>query len=135
MTSKYSYNMSTVKSFAAAFAATFPQPIDRAILVALQASEKELRYEELRRLVGNPRPQTFQYAMDRLMAHAMVSRRLEPHGKSNWSHYKPTTRGAKVASIWIDIAYGRSPTGLSQQENEAVRDVLLGHLDEASVAA
>lgn len=129
----HSYNMSSVKPFAAAFAATFAQPIDRAILIALQESGKELRYEEMRRLLGGPKPQTFQYALDRLMAHAMVSRRLEPHGKSHWSYYQPTTRGAKVASTWMGIADGRTPRGLSKPEIAAVRDVLLGHLENEPV--
>lgn len=122
----------SAERFPQAFQATFANPIDRAILVSLHQVGREVRYEELRRLLGSPPPQTFQYALDRLMGRACVARRLQPHGKAHASFYSPTELGLKVARTWSAMAEGQEPEGLRKDEREALRNVLLGHVNDAA---
>lgn len=117
--------------FASAFDAVLAKDIDRAILVALRNADRELRYEELRRAVGSPRPQTFQYALDRLMKRACVARRLEPRGAHHASHYRTSSRGAEIATLLIWLAKGGSrPAGIDPDHLGAARRVLLGAPDD-----
>lgn len=91
--------------FLEAFNEALAHDLDRAMLIELLEADREVRYEELRRSVGSPKSQSFQYALDRLMDHAMVNRRLEPWGEQRYKTLlSPTARGTKVARILQGLA-------------------------------
>lgn len=113
--------MSKISRFAIAFEKVLSKDLDRGILVSLHEAGKELRYEELRRVLGSPHPQTFQDALDRLMRLACVARRLEPVKEYHRAYYRPTSRGYEIASILIRLA----------QEGGFPEDLKPGHLDDA----
>lgn len=119
--------MSKISGFAICFAKVLSKELDRGILVSLHEAKKELRYEELRRVLGSPHPQTFQDALDRLLQHACLARRLEPVNEYHRAYYRPTRRGYEIASVLIQLAQeGGFPEDLKPTCLEDVKRVLLG---------
>lgn len=91
--------------FLKAFNEVLAHDLDRAMLIAMLQAEREVRYEELRKSVDAPPSQSFQYALDRLMDHALVNRRLEPWGEERYKTLlSPTARGMKVARTLEGLA-------------------------------
>lgn len=114
-------------AFLEAFNAVLGHEIDRAILVELRRAGRELGHEELRRRVGSPHSQTFQYALDRMMDHALVGRRLEPWGERYRSHLSPTSRGTAVARVLDGLASrGAVPEDLLDEVGEELRRAFVG---------
>lgn len=119
--------MSKISRFAFAFEKVLSKDLDRGILVSLHEAGKELRYEELRRVLGSPHPQKFQDSLDRLMRLACLARRLEPVKEYHRAYYRPTSRGHEIASIFIQLAQeGGFPTDLKPDHLNDAKRVLLG---------
>lgn len=72
---------------------------DRRMLLELAGAERELRYEELRKAVHEESKQLYEYAVNRLIEHVLVNRRLEEAGERYRSYLSPTARGMLVAKI------------------------------------
>lgn len=119
--------MSVESRFADAFSSVLRHSWDRRILTALRGAGRELRYEELRRLIDSPHPQTFQTALNRLMDVALIARRIHPDGPSNRSQYQPTKKGLDIAEILQSLAdEGCFPATVHPQLVEAAKQVLIG---------
>jgi hypothetical protein len=113
--------------FVAAFSSVLAHDLDRRALLTLLSSGRELRYEELRRAAGEPSPQLFNYGVDRLVAHALVNRRLVSQGKRFQSHFSPSARGLAIARILEGLVRsGRLPEKLPAAILADVRLVLAG---------
>ena len=113
--------------FIAAFSSVLAHDLDRRALLTLLSSGRELRYEELRRAAGEPSPQLFSYAVDRLVTHALVNRRLVSQGKRFQSHFSPSARGLAIARILEGLVRsGRLPAKLPREVLSDVRRVLSG---------
>src|SRR6266850_1796028 len=113
--------------FIAAFSSVLAHDLDRRALLTLLSSGRELRYEELRRAAGEPSPQLFNYAVDRLVTHALVNRRMVPQGKRFQSHFSPSARGLAIARILEGLVRsGRLPAKLPAEVLSDVRLVLAG---------
>lgn len=114
--------------FLDAFNEALAHDLDRAMLIQLLEAEREVRYEELRKSVGSPQSQSFQYALERLMDHAMVNRRLEPWGEERYKTLlSPTARGMKVARILQGLATeGRIPAEFRDELGEELASAFRG---------
>lgn len=113
--------------FVAAFEVVLGNELDRRILLELRRAGREVRYEELRKVVREPSPQTFKYAVDRLAKHALLNRRLQPQGERFWTFFSPTRRGLTVADIFHSLASeGTLPADLKADVREDVRRVFSG---------
>lgn len=114
--------------FLEAFNEVLAHDLDRAMLLALLDAGREVRYEELRRSVGSPQSQTFQYALDRLMEHALVNRRMEPWGEERYkTQLSPTARGVKIARILEGLASeGQIPTQFRDELGEELEVAFRG---------
>lgn len=115
----------------AALESVLEQPLDRRILLQLAAHDRELRYMELWRVVGQPHKQEFKNSIDRLARHAVVNRRLLERGEKHESHLSPTERGLRIAAVWKSALEGALKAKEAQSVREPVRQVFLG---EAPVA-
>lgn len=114
--------------FLDAFNEVLAHDLDRAMLLALLEADREVRYEELRKTVGSPQSQSFQYALDRLMDHALVTRRLEPWGEERYkSQLSPSARGMKVARILEGLATkGEIPAEFQDELGEELESAFRG---------
>lgn len=114
--------------FLEAFNEALAHDLDRAMLIQLLEAEREVRYEELRKSVGSPRSQSFQYALERLMDHAMVNRRLEPWGEERYKTLlSPTARGMKVAGVLQGLATeGEIPAEFQDEFGEELASAFRG---------
>jgi DNA-binding HxlR family transcriptional regulator len=113
--------------FVAAFSSVLAHDLDRRALLCLLRASHELRYEELRRAAREPSPQLFKYAVDRLITHALVNRRLVPQGKRFQSHFSPSARGLAIARVLEGLVRsGRLPQRLPPEVLADVRLVLEG---------
>lgn len=113
--------------FIAAFSSVLAHDLDRRSLLCLLRAGRELRYEELRRAAGEPSPQLFNYAVDRLVTHGLVNRRLVPQGKRFQSHFSPSARGLAIARVLEGLVLsGRLPARLPKDVIADVRLVLSG---------
>ncbi len=115
--------------FARAFEAVLGNGLDRRALLALFKAGRELRYEELRRAIGEGSPQTFSYSVERLTHHALVRRRLEREGRQKRykSYLSPSSRGEDVARILDTLgSQGRLPAHLPASTRRAVQMVFVG---------
>lgn len=113
--------------FAKAFGAVLGEELDRRILIQLHEAGREVRYEELRKAVGEPSSQTFKYAFDRLMRHALLDRRLEERGERYHSHLSPTARGRMIAQILVSLGKrGELPSEIPAEYRDGIQKVFLG---------
>lgn len=111
----------------AAFEEVMRQDLDRRILLELLRAEREVRYEELRKAVGETSNQTFKYAIDRLSRHALLARRLVPQGKRHASHLSPTSRGVTIATVLKSLGSDLAvPPDLPAEVLVTIRQVFLG---------
>jgi hypothetical protein len=98
-----------------AFREVVARDLDRRMLLALCTAGRELRYEELRRRVGNPAPQAFGRAVERLSKHALIMRRLRrlPHQRRFASILTVSSWGTMVGGALDGLAkVGRIPATL-----------------------
>jgi len=108
--------------FVKALGSVMAHELDRRALLGLHAANREMRWEELRRTVGEKSPQLFAYAMERLMSNALVNRRLRPQGKRYKSILSTSGRGALIAAILESLSRsGRLPSELPEDVAEDVR--------------
>ena len=122
--------------FVAAFSSVLAHDLDRCALLCLLRAERELRYEELRRAASEPSPQLFNYAIERLVAHALVNRRLVPQGKRFQSRISPSSRGLTIAKVFEDLVEsGRLPRELPAETRDDIRFVLSGRAAPAAAPA
>lgn len=77
---------------------------DKRILLTLSQAGREMRWEELRRAIGSPAPQTFKDAMDRLMRTVAVNRRLVEEGDRHQSHLSLTPTGRHIATVLVHVS-------------------------------
>src|SRR5882762_9677994 len=115
------------RPFRKAFASVLAHELDRRILLALLRQKSEIRYEALRRAVGEASSQTFNYAVERLVSHGLVGRRLKPQGKRFMSYFQLVPRGRDVALICTSLAKGGPlPRQLPRGTRQDVHAVFLG---------
>lgn len=115
--------------FGVAFEETLSHDLDRRILIKLLHADREVRYEELRKAVGEDSKQTFKYAVDRLMQRAVVGRRLEEQGERYQSYFSLTPRGKTIAVILLSLGErGSIPETVPVQVRKAVQGVFLGEV-------
>lgn len=114
--------------FHTVFSRALAQPLDRAILVRLEHEKKEMPYEKLRKAVDEPAPQTFKYAIDRLMRGALVNRRLKRWGRHRFrSFLSPTPTGRVIARVFASLGEkGSLPKDLPRAIRAQISDVLVG---------
>ena len=114
--------------FLEAFNEILAHDLDRAMLLTLLDAGREVRYEELRKSVGSPKSQSFQYALDRLMDHALVNRRMEPWGEERYKTLlSPSARGMKIARILDGIATeGKIPPEFRRELGEELEVAFRG---------
>ncbi len=109
-----------------AFREVVARDLDRRMVLALWTAGRELRYEELRRRVGNPAPQAFGRAVERLSRHALINRRLQrlPRKRAFGSFLSPSPWGITVAKVLDELATkGRLPPGLDADVRVQVKAV------------
>lgn len=97
--------------FTLAFEDVLRHRSDRAIILGLHAAGKEIRYEALRRGIGNESPQLFRDAIERLSSIALINRRLVPAGSRYRSFLSTSPAGDRVAELlllWSRLAKNRS---------------------------
>lgn len=115
----------------AALESVLEQSLDRRILLQLAAHERELRYMELWRAVGQPHKQEFKNSIDRLSKHAVVNRRLIEKGEKHESHLSPTERGVRIAALWRSALEGALKAKEAESVHDSVRQVFLGEVPVA----
>lgn len=113
--------------FIEAFSSVLAHDLDRRALLEMLHANREVRYAELRRATGERSAQLFDYAVERLIAHALVNRRLVYRGRRFQSHLSPSGRGLAIAKV-LDglVRTGRLPRNLPAEMLGDVRLVLLG---------
>lgn len=87
----------------AAFTSVLAHRDDRKILVFLRSQNSEVRYEALRKAIGEDSPQSFKYAISRLSGEALINRRLEERGERFASFISLTTPGASIAALLLGM--------------------------------
>lgn len=103
----------TNQDFLAAFRMVLTHELDRKMLLELAGTQRELRYEELRKAVHEESKQLFQYAAQRLIEGVLVNRRLVDAGERYRTHLSPTPRGMLVFKILHSLGEkGRLPDHL-----------------------
>jgi DNA-binding HxlR family transcriptional regulator len=113
--------------FRRAFASVLAHELDRRILLALLHQKREIRYEALRKTVGEQSSQLFNYAVERLVSSGLVGRRLKPQGKRFMSYFQLVPRGRDVALICASLAKGGPlPRRLPRAGRQDVHAVFLG---------
>jgi DNA-binding HxlR family transcriptional regulator len=113
--------------FREAFESVLAHDLDRSMLVELLEADREVRYEELRRSVGKPLSQAYQRALDRLMDHALVQRRLEQRGERYQTHLSLTSRGKQVAEVLEGLGNrGSLPRDLPESLRADIQQAFLG---------
>lgn len=117
--------------FMVALESVIEQSLDRRILMRLADADRELRYMELWRLVGQPHKQEFKNSIERLMKHAVLNRRLIERGEKHESHLSPTERGMRIAAVWNGALKGALAAKEAQSVQEPVRKVFLGEAQTA----
>ena len=111
---------------AQAFRGVVIHDLDRAILLELCSAGKEVRYEDMRRRVGESSPEAFSRAVERLSGHALVKRRLERlRGQERYGSWlSPSPRGTTIASVLEGLAStGRIPSTLPAEVREQVKAI------------
>ena len=122
--------------FVVAFEETLRNDLDRRILIKLLEADREVRYEELRKAVEEKSSQTFKYAIDRLMRHAAMNRRLEEQGDRYLTHFSPTPRGKQIALILVNLGQrGSLPPDIPIQVKKDVQRVFLGSVPPDAASA
>jgi DNA-binding HxlR family transcriptional regulator len=97
---------------------------DRSIVLGLSTAGREVRYEALRRGIGNESPQLFRDSVERLSTHALINRRLVPSGRRYSSYLSTTEAGDKVASVLVSFREGRPiPTELRPSERKVLEAI------------
>jgi DNA-binding HxlR family transcriptional regulator len=113
--------------FRRAFTSVLAHELDRRILFALLRQGREIRYEALRKTVGEGSSQLFNYAVERLVSGGLVGRRLKPQGRRFMSFFQLIPRGRDVALICASLAKGAGlPRRLARNVGEDVHAVFLG---------
>lgn len=113
----------TGQEFIAAFRMVLAHDTDRRMLLELAGAGREIRYEELRKAVHEDSKQLYQYAVDRLIDHVLINRRLEEAGERYRSYLSPTPRGMLVAKILRSLGRrGSLPEELPDQLQAQVRE-------------
>lgn len=124
--------------FAQAFREVLSHDLDRGILLELCSAGVELRYEELRRRLGEASPEAFSRAVERLGSHALLKRRLARlEGQKRYGSWlSPSPRGVTLASVLEGLASkGRIPPTLPAEIQEELKAVFkAGPLQEARAA-
>lgn len=100
---------------------------DRQILVYLRSQGEEVRYEILRRAIGEKSPQSFKYAISRLSGDALINRRLEERGERFASFISLTNPGKSIATLLIELhsALHTMPGDFPRQLREEAQHALL----------
>lgn len=123
--------VSRSERFAQAFEEILGRELDKAIVICLRDAERPVRYEELRKTVGEASPETFKRAIDGLTRAAVISRKLEPQGGRYLSYISPTPRGVIVADTLFSLGTkGRLPNSLPESVRADIQGVFLGQHPE-----
>ena len=116
--------------FIAAFESVLAHEDDRRMLVVLHkaaASDREVRYEELRKEVGIESKQQFKYAFDRLMDDVLIKRRLVPRGERYESYLTSTNWGSAIAKALVSLSeQGVLPADLPRTLAAGIRRAFVG---------
>ena len=123
--------------FARAFKEVLCYDLDRRLLLELDSAGEELRYEELRRRVGESAPEAFSRAVERLSKAALVKRRLARlEGQRRYGTWlSPSPRGLTVARVLDGLAStGKIPAGLPEDVRTAVMGVFRGRTAQEAPA-
>jgi DNA-binding HxlR family transcriptional regulator len=87
--------------FQDAFEEVLRHRADRRILLTLASHKREIRYEALRKAIGEESPQLFKLAVDRLGRNALINRRLHPQGKRYMTFLSASTAGQHLGSVLL----------------------------------
>jgi DNA-binding HxlR family transcriptional regulator len=74
---------------------------DRLIVLTLATQEDELRYEALRRIIGEESPQLFKQALGRLGRNALINRRVRQQGRRYMTFLSATKVGLQLGSLLL----------------------------------